>query len=145
MWDKVFPASMSEAIKRSHIERWRRQMKDVGHHVTPEMLEQIAKTSERLQEPKKERKPWEPLRPWQRKAEVNTLANLQARIDKAAPLPWETVQLCRQMCAGAGHDPDQMVVDASQEPDGPLGSYTAKRCVPAWTLYRSAADAVRET
>jgi hypothetical protein len=56
---------------------------------------------------------------------------------------WRLVDLARELCRSAGHDPDLRILDVKNANKGPLGSTIPSLPVPAWTLYIEAAQNVR--
>jgi len=83
------------------------------------------------------------------KASVKKLGEVYAEANSpqptGAPTPyyWQLVDLARDLCRAAGHDPDQRVLDTQNAQRGPLGSTLVSATVPAWTLYLEAAENVK--
>lgn len=65
------------------------------------------------------------------------------KAETPATIDWNVVDLARDMCRGAGHDPDLRVLDTQNAQRGPLGSTLVHATVPAWTLYIEAAQNVK--
>jgi hypothetical protein len=55
---------------------------------------------------------------------------------------WRLVELARELCRSAGHDPDLRILDVKNANRGPLGSTIPSLPVPAWTLFVEAAKNV---